>query len=407
MSTSSSATTVTVSQAAMGTVSTPTVSATSGVANSIDVSWDSVANADTYYVKLFRADTNVEVAQLTVSGATSTTITSSDYASIGSIQNYKVTVRAASSTGSYLLGAQSPEVAVSTNVAQSTLTVSSIVATFGSTRTLVSAGGSGTGAVTFAVTSAGTANCSITSGVLSYTSAGSCTVTATKAASSGFIAASSVATTITVNPATMGTVSTPTVIATPGELNSIDVSWTAVANADRYQIKLFRNGQVVAYKFVDNATSYTLTTDDYVSMGQTRNYAVTVEAYSTTNNYTEGAPSTSVAVTTNQSFTITYSYAGATGGNITTTSSFITGGTALTLPTPTRTGFVFTGWFTESTGGTKIGDGGDSYSPSSTTTIHARWSANNNTVTFNNNTGSGTMPSQSIVSDQTTELTAI
>jgi len=407
LSTSTSATTVTVSQAAMDTPSSLTVAATAEQANSIDVSWPAVTNADTYYVKLFRADNEVEVAELEVTdGETSATITSADYADIALVQNYKVTVRAASSTGNYLSGAQSSAVAVSTNVAQSTLTVSSTVATFGSTRTLTSAGGSGTGAVTFAVTSAGTANCSITSGVLSYTAAGSCTVTATKAASSGYISASSVETTITVNPAAMGTVSTPTVVATPGELNSIDVSWTAVTNADRYQIKLFRNGVVVAYEFVDNATSYTLTADDYGSMGQTRNYAVTVEAYSTTGNYAEGAPSTSVAVTTNESFTVTYSYAGATGGNSTTTSTFITGATALTLPTPTRNGFAFGGWYTTSTEGTKIGDGGDSYSPSSTITLHARWSANSNTVTFNNNTGSGTMESQTVVTDQPTDLNA-
>ena len=81
---------------------------------------------------------------------------------------------------------------------QSTLTVSSTSGIYGSSISLTSSGGSGTGAVAFAVTSAGSAGCSITGGTtLNATSHGTCTVTATKATSTNYLVASSATTTIT------------------------------------------------------------------------------------------------------------------------------------------------------------------------------------------------------------------
>jgi uncharacterized repeat protein (TIGR01451 family) len=69
-----------------------------------------------------------------------------------------------------------------------TATASPATIVFGSTSLLGTTGGSGTGAVSYAVT-AGSANCSITSGTLTGTGAGNCTVTATKAADANFNAA--------------------------------------------------------------------------------------------------------------------------------------------------------------------------------------------------------------------------
>ena len=45
----------------------------------------------------------------------------------------------------------------------------------------------------------------------------------------------------------------------------------------------------------------------------------------------------------------------------------------VTLPTPTRTGYTFKGWYTAATGGTKIGNGGDTYTPTAPITIFAQW----------------------------------
>ena len=48
----------------------------------------------------------------------------------------------------------------------------------------------------------------------------------------------------------------------------------------------------------------------------------------------------------------------------------------ITLPSPTRAGHTFVGWFTAATGGARVGEGGDAYSVASDVTLHARWQAN-------------------------------
>jgi outer membrane protein OmpA-like peptidoglycan-associated protein/predicted RNA-binding protein with TRAM domain len=85
--------------------------------------------------------------------------------------------------------------------AQAGVFLTSTTGTYGSTVALTSSGGSGTGAVTYAVTSAGTAGCSISSTTLSATGAGTCTVTVTKASDTNYLARSSTATTVTIGQA--------------------------------------------------------------------------------------------------------------------------------------------------------------------------------------------------------------
>lgn len=69
--------------------------------------------------------------------------------------------------------------------------------------------------------------------------------------------------------------------------------------------------------------------------------------------------------------------------------------TSVTLPTPTRTGYTFQGWWTASTGGTKVGNGGATYTPSASITLYAHWSIIVYTVSYNANGGSGAPASQS------------
>ena len=70
-------------------------------------------------------------------------------------------------------------------------------------------------------------------------------------------------------------------------------------------------------------------------------------------------------------YTVTYN---ANGGTCGTASEKYTG-TALKLPTPTRTGYTFNGWYTAGTGGTRVGGAGDSYTPSANITLYAQWTA--------------------------------
>ncbi len=96
--------------------------------------------------------------------------------------------------------------------------------------------------------------------------------------------------------------------------------------------------------------------------------------------------------TANQ-YTVTYVYNSANGGNTTTTDSFTTGGTAITLPVPTKNGNTFGGWYSDSDLSLSIGS---TYSPtgvSLTLSAYAKWVAINYTVTFVASTAtSGAVP---------------
>jgi uncharacterized repeat protein (TIGR02543 family) len=60
------------------------------------------------------------------------------------------------------------------------------------------------------------------------------------------------------------------------------------------------------------------------------------------------------------------------GGNVSPTSKSVSsGGTYGTLPTPTRPGYVFVGWYTSPLAGTLITEG--SAAPSASETLYARW----------------------------------
>lgn len=69
--------------------------------------------------------------------------------------------------------------------------------------------------------------------------------------------------------------------------------------------------------------------------------------------------------------------------------------TSVTLPTPSRTGYAFSGWYTKASGGTKIGNAGASYTPTATITLYAQWTKNTYTVSYAKNTTAtvGNMPS--------------
>ena len=67
--------------------------------------------------------------------------------------------------------------------------------------------------------------------------------------------------------------------------------------------------------------------------------------------------------------------------------------TALTLPVATKTGYVFSGWYTASTSGTLIGGSGASYTPTTAITLYAQFSGIQYTISYNGNgNGAGTVP---------------
>ena len=70
-------------------------------------------------------------------------------------------------------------------------------------------------------------------------------------------------------------------------------------------------------------------------------------------------------------YTATYD---ANGGTCGTESETVCGG-SVTLPTPARAGYACTGWYTATSGGTKRGDCGGSYTLTADETLHAQWAA--------------------------------
>ena len=78
----------------------------------------------------------------------------------------------------------------------------------------------------------------------------------------------------------------------------------------------------------------------------------------------------------------------ANGGSVSPSSVKVTYGSAYSnLPTPSRTGFSFNGWYTATSGGTKITNG-TTFTGSSDHTLYAQWTASTYTVTLDANGGS-------------------
>ena len=126
---------------------------------------------------------------------------------------------------------------------QATLSITSTSGIYATALTLTTSGGTGTGAVSYAVDTGGAASgCAVSSGSLTSTSAGTCIVTAAKAADADYNAISSVPTTITLSAATSttkvfdnaGSVSTGgtlvfiATVSGPGGTPAGTVGWTGV-----------------------------------------------------------------------------------------------------------------------------------------------------------------------------------
>ena len=110
--------------------------------------------------------------------------------------------------------------------------------------------------------------------------------------------------------------------------------------------------------------------------------------------------------TPTKAYAVTYNYNGATGGNTITSNTANTTfngwyresgltnqvlntdvliepnnqtlyakwtSTAITLPSPTKTGYIFDGWYSDSTLTQKVGNAGASYTPTSGQTLYAKW----------------------------------
>ena len=98
----------------------------------------------------------------------------------------------------------------------------------------------------------------------------------------------------------------------------------------------------------------------------------------------------------NQTVTVTFN---PNGGNVSPTTKTVTIGSSYgTLPTPTRTGYKFDGWYTKSSGGTKV-TSSTTVTTASDHTLYAHWTANTYKVTFDANGGSCSTASKNVTFD--------
>lgn len=84
------------------------------------------------------------------------------------------------------------------------------------------------------------------------------------------------------------------------------------------------------------------------------------------------------------------------GGSAGSSSTDADDGTSITLPSASRSGYNFNGWYTASSGGSYVGGAGSSYTVNSTTTLYAQWSLATITITFDFQGGSGSPSSKDI-----------
>ena len=92
----------------------------------------------------------------------------------------------------------------------------------------------------------------------------------------------------------------------------------------------------------------------------------------------------------------------ANGGTVQETERVAYSGASIgALPTPTRTGYTFAGWYTAASGGTEV-TASTAFTSSSPITIYAHWTANQYTVSFYENGGTSSNPTSKTVTYDST-----
>ncbi|NBO78768.1 MAG: hypothetical protein EBV27_03890, partial [Actinobacteria bacterium] len=190
----------TISKATQSTLSLTSTSGTYGSGLTLTTSGGSGSGSITYSVTDSTATgctITGEVLTVTSAGTCSVIVTKAADSSYNAISSSATTVNFAKAN-------------------QASLTITSITGTFGSSLTLTTSGGTTAGSIVYAVSNDTALGCSITSGVLTVTQAGTCLVTATMAGSGSYETVSSNQTTITFNKAAQSDLTVTSVSGTYG-----------------------------------------------------------------------------------------------------------------------------------------------------------------------------------------------
>jgi uncharacterized repeat protein (TIGR02543 family) len=163
------------------------------------------------------------------------------------------------------------------------------------------------------------------------------------------------------------------------------VSGTTSGEATSYSIQTYENDgtTVVAGKTCTVLATASPLTCQITGLTNGTVYKFLVTAINTTGS-TPGVVNTVTA--TPAPFVVTYSL---NSGTLTPDRANFNLGSPLTLPLPTRSGYTFAGWYAETGLTTLVGNNGASYSPSSDTTLYAKWNGLVYTITYNGNGNTG------------------
>ena len=367
---STSAFTVSVS-ALLTNVGAPTVAATSQTLKSIDVSWTAVSNASSYTLKIYNSAGTTLLDTISLANSlTSYTVTSAagSFETIADGTNYQLSMTAVG-TGNYVTSDESAKSSVTT-LASFAVTYSANGSTSGTTpASQVKVEGVSLQLATNSGTLARTG----------YTFAG--WNTQADGEGTDYAAGASYAT-------------------------DANLALFAKWSPDTFTITYSYNGadggtQPATDSYTNGGTAVTLPTPSktgYTFGGWYDNSGLTGSAV--TSPYSPSSDVTLYAKWTGQTYTVNFSYFGADGGDSQSSGTFTVGsGSPITLPTPTKTGYTFAGWYSGSFA-TLVGAGGASYSPTQNLTLSAKWTAIQYNVTYNSDivvsgitySGSGDVP---------------
>lgn len=176
--------------------------------------------------------------------------------------------------------------------------------------------------------------------------------------------------------------------------NSISVkiegndTYTAVLQGNQYTVKY--NGNGATGGSTTSSTHIYGTASNLRANGFSRSYTVTYDANGGSCNTNSNVATYSFA-----NWNTSADGKGTTYGKQASISTLVTSGSktlyaqwnsaSVTLPTPTRTGYTFTGWYTSDN--KPIGMGGVSYTPTANITLYAHWKINSYTLQIDPNGG--------------------
>jgi len=173
----------------------------------------------------------------------------------------------------------------------------------------------------------------------------------------------------------------PTISSVSGSAGNINVYFSG-GSGPAYQVYWYPGDRsdiqsVTTYDANGSSSPITVTNLSGPSSGST--YYFWVRSVSSVTN-TGSGPSSTISAWSSSStwtapiiqYTVTWD---ANGGSVSPSSNTVNGGTLVTAPTPTRSGYTFNGWYNSASGGAYMVGAGGTYTVNSTQTLYAQWTS--------------------------------